>query len=248
MTTSIADTLPDFSEVEEQPAKRARVSIPAFSDVDLGPLWLKNNGPNRKGDGVMVLPLLGNGKLVADLSPESWLRVAFPFNTSGQYEQVSFLGHMAPPDKPEGLNLGIILDKPQADFLRAVDGKLSKEMAAVTKATWHDLLAENEKYKNVTCKVKVMLGKDPETLIKVIGVDREVHEGRGWEFLSQHVGTHNFRGAKVKLSVRVDTVWNVAKKAGVRLVATHLILAVPEDGGQVLDSWGDHAALVESLW
>ena len=241
-------SLPDFDvEDEQRPAKKARVSIPAYSDIDLSPLWLKHNGQNRKGDGVMVLPLLGNVKLSADLSPESWLKVAFPFNISGEYEQVSFLGHIPTADKPEGLNLGIILDKGQAEFLRAVDEKLSKEMAAVSKAAWHPLLTENEKYSNVSCKVKVMLGKDPETQIKVIAPDREVHEGRGWDFLKDHVGTHNFRGAKAKLSIRVDAVWNVAKKAGVRLVCTNLILVTPEDNGQVLDGWGDNDALLDSL-
>ena len=252
MTTSTdgstyVESLPDFDDVQP-PAKKARVGIPSYSNVDVSQLWLKNNGPNRKGDGIMVLPLCGNVKLVADLTPNTWLRVAFPFNTTGQYEAVSFLGHCAPTDRPEGLNLGIVLDRGQADFLAAVDDKLSKEMASYTRATWHDLLTENDKYHNTTCKVKVMLGKDAETQIKVIGPDQEIHEGRGWDFLSQHVGTHNFRGAKVKVCVRVDTVWNVAKKAGVRLVATHLVLVTPDDQGQVLDGWADDDALLGSLW
>ena len=92
-------SLPDFSEEDVMsatppPAKKARVSIPSFGDIDLNGLWLKNSGPNKKGDGVLTLPLLGNAKLTCDLTPDSWLRVAFPFNTSGQYEQVSFLGHL----------------------------------------------------------------------------------------------------------------------------------------------------------
>ena len=111
MTTSAegspcVGSLPDFDDVRP-PAKKARMYIPSYSNVDVSQLWLKNNGPNRKGDGIMVLPLCGNVKLVADLTPNTWLRVAFPFNTTGQYEAVSFLGHCAPPDRPEGLNLGV---------------------------------------------------------------------------------------------------------------------------------------------
>ena len=252
MTLSSESSLPDFSEPSEpdmeqtQSRKRARTCIPSYADVDLETLWLKNSGPNKKGDGVLTLPLLGNAKLTCDLTPESWLRVAFPFNLSGEYEQVSFLGHIPPVDKPEGLNLGIILDAPQVNFLRAVDEKFSKEMAAISKAAWHPLLSENEKYHNTSVKVKVMLGKDAETMIKVIAPERNVHEGRGWSFLKEHVGTHNFRGAKVKVSVRLDALWNVAKRAGLRLVATHLILVEPENG-QVLDSWADNDALVDSI-
>lgn len=253
MTTSDSTSLPDFSEdgnvseIEQTPPKRARTSIPTFSEVELQALSLKNSGPNRKGDGVMVLPLLGNSKLTCDLTPASWLRVAFPFNLSGQYEQVSFLGHLPTADKPEGLNLGIILDKDQASFLAAVDEKFSKEMASISKASWHPLLTENEKYKNTSVKVKVMLGKDAETQIKVIDAAKTVHEGCGWEFLKDHVGTHNFRGAKVKVTLRLDALWNVAKRAGLRLVATHLVLVQPEEN-QVLASWGDNDALVNSLF
>ena len=248
-----SSSLPDFSEedvmstVAPPPAKRARVSIPSFGDIDLNGLWLKNSGPNKKGDGVLTLPLLGNAKLTCDLTPDSWLRVAFPFNTSGQYEQVSFLGHLPECDKPEGLNLGIVLDHQQVNFLKAVDEKLSKEMASISKASWHPLLTVNEKYQNTSVKVKVMLGKDAETMIKVIDSDKNVHEGRGWVFLKDHMGAHNFRGAKVKLTVRLDALWNVAKRAGLRLVATHLVLVQPE-GDQVLDNWGDNDALLNSIW
>ena len=236
-----------MSSVIPPPAKRARVSIPTYADIDLAALWLKNSGANKKGDGILTLPLLGNAKLCCDLTPDSWLRVAFPFNTSGQYEQVSFLGHFPKADKPEGLNLGIVLDGSQVAFLKAVDEKLSKEMAAISKAAWHPLLTVNEKYNNTSVKVKVMLGKDAETMIKVIDSDKNVHEGRGWDFLKDHMGTHNFRGAKVKVSVRLDALWNVAKRAGLRLVATHLVLIQPE-GNQVLDSWGDNDALLNSIW
>ena len=93
--------------------------IPSYSNVDVKGLWLKNNGPNRKGDGIMVLPLYGNVKLVADLTPNTWLRVAFPFNITGQYEAVSFLKHCDPPGKPEGLNLGIVLDRGHASAVLA---------------------------------------------------------------------------------------------------------------------------------
>ena len=90
-------SLPDFSEEDVRsatppPAKKARVSIPTFADIDLKGLWLKNSGANKKGDGLLTLPLLGTVKLVCDLTPDSWLRVAFPFNTSGEYEKVGFSG------------------------------------------------------------------------------------------------------------------------------------------------------------
>ena len=253
-TSVVAETsLPDCSEEEADmsnvppPAKRARVSIPTFTDIDLDGLWLKNSGANKKGDGLLTLPLLGNNKLCCDLTHDSWLRVAFPFNISGQYEQVSFLGHLPATDRPEGLNLGIILDDAQVRFLKGMDAKLSKEMAAISKASWHPLLAENEKYKNTSVKVKVMLGQDAETMIKVIDHEKKVHEGRGWPFLKEHMGTHNFRGAKVKVSIRLDALWNVAKRAGLRLVATHLVLIQPE-GNQVLDSWDDNESLLNSIW
>ena len=235
-----------MSSIDLPPAKRARTSIPTYANVDLDALWLKNSGPNKKGDGVLTLPLLNNGKLCCDLTPHSWLRVAFPFNTSGQWEQVSFLGHLPSTDKPEGLNLGIVLEDSHVRFLQAVDDKMCKEMAAISKAAWNPLLTVNEKYGNTSVKVKVMLGKDAETMIKVIDRDNSVHEGRGWEFLKPFTENHNFRGAKVKLGIRVDALWNVAKRAGLRLVATHLVLIQPEQG-QVLDGWSDNERLLHSI-
>ena len=253
-TPSDAASLPDFDEGSAEaerplpPAKRARVSLPRFEDIDVGALSLKNSGPNRTGDGLMVLPLYGCAKLTMDLSPDSWLKIAFPLNTSGQYEKPSFLGFGVASDKPEGLNLGIVLDEGQASFLQSVDDKFKAEMALLSKAVWHPLLTENAKYGNVTCKVKVMLGKDAETHIKVIDLEHNVHEGRGWDFLKDHLGHHNFRAAKVKLSCRVDAVWNVARKAGIRLVATHLVLVVPDHDGLSLDSFGDNDGLIASLY
>jgi hypothetical protein len=105
---------------------------------------------------------------------------------------------------------------------------------------------KSEKYKNTSVKVKVMLGKDAETRIKVVDPAKNVHEGRGWEFLREHMGTHNFRGAKVKVTLRLDALWNVAKRAGLRLVATHLVLIQPEEV-QVLDGWGNNELLLESI-
>lgn len=255
--SSDATSLPDFSEdggaaQETEPAfppmKRARTSIPSYKEVNLESLYLKNSGPNRTGDGLMLLPLYGNVKLTVDLSPDAWLKVAFPLNTTGTFEKPSFLGYGPPSDKPEGLNLGVVLDETQAAFLGTLDDKFKADLAMLSKAAWHPLLTVNEKYANVSCKVKIMLGKDAETNIKVIDLAQNVHEGRGWSFLSEHLGSHNFRGAKMKLSVRVDAVWNVLRKAGVRLVATHLVLVVPDHAGHALESFDDNEALIESLW
>ena len=91
-------------------------------------------------------------------------------------------------------------------------------------------------------KVKVILKGGDLTKLTIVrnGV---VTRGEGWDFLMSFLITsYNCRMAEVKLTARVKKLWNVAKKAGLSLEATQLVLRIDKPVEE--DAFGDDAELL----
>jgi len=106
-------------------AKRARIEIPSFAEVDLSKLSLRNSGVGP-GGGLRVYPLLDGEAIRFNLAPQSWLMTPYGFDTSTKYEDKlpSFLGGKPPANgMPEGLSMKVNLGLAEAAFLEALDAQ-----------------------------------------------------------------------------------------------------------------------------
>ena len=237
------------SNVAEPSPKRAKIEMPSFKDLNLEKLSLKDNGMNRQGSAKLVLPLFDGKKLSCNLTPAGFLKTPFGFDTSCKFEKPAFLmGTTA--GKTEGLNLVLQLGSEEAAFFRGVNEFFKCKYAELDKKPqWHDLLNETEKFGAVG-KVKVILDGENQTQLKVVGVDKQIRTGYGWEFLKDYMeGNRNFRGSRCKVSLNLTNLWCVSRKAGLTLTATHIVLAPAEK----TEEWGcwdevfEDDALLEEL-
>ena len=71
-------------EAMEPAAKRARIEVKAFNQVDLETFTLKNNGKNTNGNksGLNTFPLIGNQPIRFNMTPSDWFQAPFVASTS----------------------------------------------------------------------------------------------------------------------------------------------------------------------
>jgi hypothetical protein len=151
--------------------------------------------------------------------------------------------------KTESLNLVLQLGSEEAAFFRGVNEFFKCKYADLDKKPqWHDLLNETDKFGAVG-KVKVILDGHNQTQLKVVGVDKQIRTGYGWDFLNEYMeGSRNFRGCRCKVSISLSNLWCVSRKAGLTLTATHIVLAPSEkveDWGSEDEVFDDDALLAE---
>ena len=223
-------------------AKRARIEVKSFQEIDLAKFTLKNNGKGKNGHN--TYPLVAGEPIRFNLAPCDWLQSPFGFDISGKYEYPSFLGGPAPEKEgtSEGLSLRLNLQTEQAEFLNKLNAVSQKAFADITESAWNPLVATDEVRKLDSCKVKVILKGADMTKLTIVknGV---VSRGEGWDFLMGFlIGSNNCSRAEVKLTARVKKLWNVAKKAGLSLEATQLVLRI--DKPMEEEAFGNDAELL----
>ena len=230
------------ADAMEPAIKRARIEVKPFQEIDLGQFVLKNNGKGKNGQN--TFPLVAGEAIRFNLTPNGWIETPFGFDTSCKYECPSFLGGV-PPEKegtPEGLSLRLNLQPEQAEFLSKLDEASQKAFAQVTDAAWNPMVARDDMRNLKSCKVKVILKGTDLTKLTIVQ-NGTVTRGEGWDFLQRFlVSSANCRRAEVKVTTRVKKLWNVAKKAGLSLEATQLVLRIDKPVEE--DAFGDDAELL----
>ena len=226
------------SDLATPSAKRARIEIPSFTDLDVLKVSLKNSGVGP-GGGLRVYPLLDGETIRFNLTPQAWLETPYGFDLSSKYEDKlpSFLGGKPPASgMPEGLSMRVNLGPAEHLFLDTLDAQCSIRFSSLAKVAWSKLV------KDQGCKVTATLTGPHEGLTKIAIVqDGKVLRGEGWDFLKPYVDS--LRHAEVKAVVRVKKLWNVAGKAGLNLEATQLAFRATEKPTEA-DAFGDDAALL----
>ena len=219
-------------EAMEPATKRARIEVKAFNQVDVSAFTLKNNGKSTgvKG-GLNTFPLIANQPIRFNLTPSDWLEAHFGFDLSGKYENLSFLGGTLPEKNAE-----------QAAFLWKLDGVAQSSFAELGDAAWHPLVTSDAEQKHDASKIKVVLKGADLTKIAIV-MKGSVSRGEGWDFLMNFLTcSGNCKRAEVKLTVKVKKLWNVAKKAGLSLEATQMVLRI--DKPEEEEVFGDDAELL----
>ena len=214
------------TDAMEPVTKRARIEVKAFQEIDLASFTLKNRGKGKNG--INTFPFIASEPIRFNLIPSGWLQAPFGSDISGKYENPSFLGGPAPEkeDASEGLSLRLNLQTEQAEFLTKLDEASQKAFAELSDATWFPLVAIDEERKIPSSKLKVIL-KGADLTKLVIVRNGVVTRGEGWEFLMGFLMfSSNCRKAEVKVTAKVKKLWNVAKKAGLSLEATQMVLRI----------------------
>jgi hypothetical protein len=230
------------TEAMEPATKRARIEVKSFQEIDLASFTLKNRGKGKNG--LNTFPFIASEPIRFNLTPSGWLQAPFGFDISGKYENPSFLGGPA-PDKEgtsEGLSLRLNLQPEQAEFLAKLDEASQKAFAELSDATWAPLVATDEERKIPSTKLKVILKGADLTKLAIVrnGV---VSRGEGWDFLMGFLMfSSNCRKAEVKATAKVKKLWNVAKKAGLSLEATQIVLRIDKPVEE--DVFGNDAELL----
>ena len=109
---NLSNSSEDFELAMASAAKKAKLEVTAFTQIDLEKLTLKQLGKSKNGQ-TMVFPLVAGEAIRTNLTPDDWFTTPFGFDLSGTYEKPSFLGGKAPetPDYPESLSLKLNLRK-----------------------------------------------------------------------------------------------------------------------------------------
>ena len=209
-------------DVAERASKRACIEVRPYTAVSLDKFALKNNGKGKGGHN--AYPLINGGPIRFNFTPSDWVFAPFGFDISGKYEYPSFLGGKEPErdGASEGLNLRLNLESEHSEFLSKLDALAQNAFAEMTEATWTPMVVHSDA--RYSCKVKVVLKGDDLTKLTIVqnGI---ISRGEGWDFLQPFLKKNsNCRFAEVKLHARVKKLWNVAKKAGLSLEATQIVL------------------------
>ena len=137
------------------------------------------------------------------------------------------------------MSLRVNLNGDQAEFLKKLDATAQNAFAELVDAAWHPLVATDDERKLDSSKIKVVLKGADLTKLTIVK-NGTVTRGEGWDFLMGfRTGSGNCRRAEVKLTVRVKKLWNVAKKAGLSLEATQMVLRI--DKPEEEEAFGDDA-------
>ena len=110
------------STSSESVAKRAKIDILSFAELNLQELLLKQTGTAPNGQ-MRLTPMINNAAVIFNLTPKEWAKTEWGFDYSGRFENPSFLGGPEPakPGIPEGLKLSITLSEQQIDFINKLD-------------------------------------------------------------------------------------------------------------------------------
>ena len=232
-----------MSSTGEPAAKRARIEVKPYTEINLSEFALKDKGKGKNGH--MAYPLLAGETIRFNLSPSEWLRTPFGLDVDSKFEKPSFLGGKAPEkaDASEGLSLRLDLADGQATFMRELDKAAEEAFAKIVDAKWSAMVTSNPLYKSTLCKVTVILKGADLTKLAIV-VDGKVHRGEGWEFLEPFIKPCNaFKYADVKITAKVKKLWNVAGKAGLGLEATQIVFK-PTERPIEEDAFADDAELL----
>ena len=232
-----------MSNTGEPAAKRARIEVKPYTEIDPSELALKDKGKGKNGH--LAYPHMAGETIRFNLSPSEWLRTPFGFDVDGKYEKPSFLGGKEPEkaNSSESLSLRLQLSEEPAKFLAELDVTAAEAFAKIVDAKWNLLVAMNPLFKNSLCKVSVILKGSDLTKLAIV-VDGKVHRGEGWEFLEPFIARCNaFKFADVKITVKVKKLWNVAGKAGLGLEATQIVLK-PSQGATEEDAFANDDELL----
>ena len=231
------DPVVDFEDYTMEPAaKRAKIEIAAFDQLNLQDFTLKQVGKTKKDQ--KFYANIAGGPIRANLTPNDWLSTRFGFDFTGTYEQPSFLGGKAPAKSgcPESLSLRVVLNPAQEEFLQKLDEAAKSAFQEIAPCKWNPLV--NEEYKQ--CKFSVVLAGEGQTKLAVVK-DGKVMRGEGFNFL-QSFDT-NFAHSDVKIVFRVRKVWHQGGKSGVALEATQLVLK-PSERPVEEEVFGDDESLL----
>jgi len=194
------------------PAKRARMAIPSFKDIDVREIAFKL-GRDQK----TYFAELGGGQVQFNLTPEGSMKVIYGFDMDGKMEKRAFHDNMIVKGS-ESLAIRVKLEDAQLDFLESLEN-WCKQCPSVQGKEWIPLINYNDKYKMASAKLRVGLTGSC-TDIKIMG--DEIKKGRGWQFLKDNA-VGNFTAAAVKVVAKLR-IYTVDDKAGISLAATELFL------------------------
>lgn len=245
LALGVSKVVPDSPSSEAMAAaKIARTEVLNFSDISLEKVQFKDIGKTKSGTPCVVVLHDGFGAS-CNLTPSGWLSTKFGFDVNCKFGKPSFLGGTVPENvQSEGLAMRIVLNDETTAFLKEIDEKASEEYKQLCKAEWQPLLSEDPVFKT-NASVKIHVGLSGKDLTKLTVVHNEkIDRGEGWDFLKGYMNScNNFRNAEVKVCLRFKKIWHVAGKAGLKLVATRIVLraiAAPEE----IDPFADDAELL----
>ena len=166
-----------MSSTGEPAAKRARIEVKPYTEINLSEFTLKDKGKGEKGH--LAYPLLAGETIRFNLSPSEWLRTPFGFDVDSKFEKPSFLGGEAPEKAgaSEGLSLRLDLADGQAMSMRELDKTAEDAFAKLVDAKWNALVTTNPLCKSSLCKVSVILKGADLTKLAIV-VDGQVQRGR----------------------------------------------------------------------
>jgi hypothetical protein len=166
--------------------KRARVEVAkSFADIDLNDVQLKAVKV-RDSDAVVLFANLANEPVFRfNLTPNGSCPVIFGFDTSGKFEQPSFLTGSQTTKFTESLGLRIGVEGEQLAFLKQLDAKYCEALKMVdARLEWQPIVTHNELHKNDFFKVRVVLKGNLCTNLKVFGEEilpeRDGHSWSPW--------------------------------------------------------------------
>jgi len=194
------------------PAKRARMAIPSFKDIDVREIAFKLGRDEKT-----YFAELGGGQVQFNLTPEGSMKVIYGFDMDGKMERRAFHDNMIVKGS-ESLAIRVKLEDAQLDFLESLEN-WCKQCPSVQGKEWIPLINYNDKYKTASAKLRVCL-TGACTDIKIMG--DEIKKGRGWQFLKDNA-VGNFTAAAVKVVVKLR-IYTVDDKAGISLAAAELFL------------------------
>jgi hypothetical protein len=216
----------ESSEAMASAAKRARTEAPeSYRKLDLEALSLKKI---EGRDSPMYLAVIDNHMAEFILTPDEPAVLLRGFDMSGEKEKRSF---NVDEGKGNSLGLYVQLDEEQADFLKKASNRIKTEFEAEEAVEWTPMLP-GEKYSTYAVGVEVVLAGQESSLTHLrIKKGEEKHAGTGWAFLKEMAGERTFKGSEAMFVVKFrawKAVVNGVTKAGLKLVATQLVIKVTE--------------------
>ena len=124
----------------ESAAKRAKIEIPSFSQLNLQEFTLKTVGQTKKD--FKFYANISGAPIRANLTPTDWMSIRFGFDLSGKYEKPSFLGGSAPERLgcPESLSIKVTLNAAQMEFLKKLDEAAENALSDIMPCKWNRLI------------------------------------------------------------------------------------------------------------
>jgi hypothetical protein len=216
----------ESAEAMASAAKRARTEAPeSYRKLDLEALILKKI---EGRDSTMYLAVIDNHMAEFILTPEEPAVLLRGFDMLGEKEKRSF---NVDDGKGNSLGLYVQLDEEQADFLKKASNRIKTEFEADEAVEWTPMIP-GEKYSTYAVGVEVVLAGQESSLTHLrIKKGEEKHAGTGWAFLKEMAGERTFKGSEAMFVVKFrawKAVVNGVTKAGLKLVATQLVIKVTE--------------------